>query len=79
MQWVIDRKLKIPASELDRRLAELRVAYPAECSYAMMNLLDSHDTDRVASMALNPDRPYNQQNREQEQAPYDARKPGAPT
>lgn len=78
VQWVIDRKLKIPASELDRRLAELRVAYPAECSYAMMNLLDSHDTDRVASMALNPDRPYNQQNREQEQAPYDARKPGAP-
>jgi glycosidase len=76
VQWAIDRKVRISPTELDRRLAELRVAYPAECSYAMMNLLDSHDTDRVASMALNPDRPYNQQNREQEGATYDARKPG---
>jgi glycosidase len=76
VQWVIDRASRIPASELDRRLAELRNAYAPECSYAMMNLIDSHDTDRVASMALNPDRPYNQQNREQEGARYDPSKPG---
>jgi glycosidase len=76
VQWVIDRASRIPASELDRRLAELRNAYAPECSYAMMNLIDSHDTDRVASMALNPDRPYNQQNREQEGARYDPTKPG---
>jgi len=78
VQWVIDRNLRIKPSELDRRLAELRVAYPAESTYAMMNLVDSHDTDRVASMALNPDRPYNQQNREQEGAKYDPAKPGEP-
>lgn len=76
VQWAIDRTMRIKPSELDRRLSELRAAYPAECTYAMMNLLDSHDTDRVASMALNPDRPYNQQNREQEGATYDASKPG---
>ncbi len=29
---------------------------------AMWNLLDSHDTDRLASMMVNPDRPYNQFN-----------------
>lgn len=76
VNWVIDRANRISASEFDRRLAELRLAYPAECTYAMMNLLGSHDTDRIASMALNPDRPYNQQNREQDGARYDASRPG---
>jgi glycosidase len=74
--WVIDRREKITASEFDRRLAELRMAYAPECSYAMMNLLDSHDTDRIASMARNPDRKYNHLNREQEGNPYDAGRPG---
>ena len=74
--WVIDRTKKIRAGELDARLAELRIAYPAEAGYAMMNLVDSHDTDRVASMARNPDRTYNSGNREQDGATYDASKPG---
>ena len=74
--WAIDRTKKIRAGELDARLAELRIAYPAEASYAMMNLVDSHDTDRVASMARNPDRTYNAENREQDGAKYDASKPG---
>jgi glycosidase len=76
IEWVANRTRKIAASELDRRLAELRMAYPAEAHYAMMNLLDSHDTDRIASMIRNPDRPYNQLNREQDGAPYDQSKPG---
>ena len=52
--WVGDRANKIAPSELDRRLAELRLAYPAEVTYCLMNLLDSHDTDRIASMLANP-------------------------
>ena len=76
VKWVIDRKNKISASACDAALAQLRLAYPAECTYVMMNLVDSHDTDRVASMAKNPDRGYNQKNREQEGDPYDATKPG---
>ncbi len=76
VHWVIDRANKITPTALDRALAELRLAYPAECTYAMMNLVDSHDTDRVSSMAKNPDRIYNQKNREQEGDPYDASKPG---
>jgi glycosidase len=31
----------------------------------MQNLMDSHDTDRLVSMAHNPDRPYNKENRPQ--------------
>lgn len=75
--WVGDRTNRIAPSELDRRLAELRLAYPAEVTYCLMNLLDSHDTDRIASMLANPDREYDRGNREQDGAKYDAGKPAA--
>ena len=76
--WVANRQKRIGASELDRRLAELRLAYPSEATYVLQNLLDSHDTDRIASMIVNPDREYNQENRPQEGAhAYVATKPPA--
>lgn len=75
--WVGHRAGKITPSELDRRLAELRLAYPAEVTYCLMNLLDSHDTDRIVSMLANPDREYDRGNREQDGAAYDAGKPAA--
>lgn len=67
--WVFDRKLKITASEIDRRLRELRLAYPQPATLVLQNLMDSHDTDRVASMALNPDRKYDDKNRVQDNGP----------
>ncbi len=76
--WVFNRKQRISPSEIDRRLRTLRLAYPLEATLVLQNLLDSHDTDRVASMALNPDRPYNELNRPQlEGVTYDNEKPGA--
>ena len=74
--WVFDRAQRISAGELDRRLAVVRRRHPSEATYVMQNLLDSHDTDRAVSMALNPDRAYNQQNRAQDVPSYAARKPG---
>ena len=64
--WLFDRGWKIHVSEFDRRLEELRVAYPAAATGVMQNLMNSHDTDRVVSMAHNPDRPYNERNRPQQ-------------
>ncbi len=67
---------KIKVSQIDRRLAELRLAYPAAATYVMQNLVDSHDTDRIASQMHNPDRAYDQQNRIQDNGPnYDNSKP----
>ena len=43
----------------------------------LQNLLDSHDTDRLVSKLNNPDRPYDSNNREQEDDTYDASKPSA--
>ena len=74
--WIGNHRRKLTASELDRKLAELRLAYPAEATYALMNLAGSHDTDRLASMMKNPDREYDQENREQDGARYDAGRPG---
>lgn len=77
IRWVTCDKLKVKASELDARLAELRLAYPRAATYVMQNLVDSHDTDRLVSMALNPDRAYDRENRVQDNGPrYNNAKPG---
>lgn len=76
LAWVGNREKKLKASEMDARLAELRLAYPAAAIPVLQNLLDSHDTDRVGSMLRNPDRPYNERNREQEGHLYDSSRPG---
>lgn len=75
--WVANKDKKISASELDARLAELRLAYPLEVTPALMNLVDSHDTDRVASMMRNPDRGFDQGNRPKDNPAYDGSKPRA--
>jgi len=76
LQWMRDKERKISASEMDRRLAELRRAYPAEATYVLQNLVDSHDTDRIVSKFLHPDYEYDKGNREQENSTYNGRKPG---
>jgi glycosidase len=75
--WVGNRTRKLKVSELDRRLRELRLAYPLAATLVMQNLVDSHDTDRLVSQLLNPDREYDEQNRVQDNGPnYDNHKPG---
>jgi glycosidase len=45
-------------------------------SLVQQNLFDSHDTDRLASMFVNPDRPYDGRNRIQDNGPdYSPAKP----
>ncbi len=67
--WIFDRDNKIKASEVAARLAELRLAYPEAATYTCQTLIGSHDTDRVVSMAANPDRDYDRQNRVQDNNP----------
>lgn len=47
-----------------RMLDERRQGFPLAAQYAMQNLMDSHDTDRLASMIVNAGkRPYKEPNR----------------
>ena len=82
MDFFIDEETAITAEEFAERIMELHEMYPRPMVYAQQNLLDSHDTDRVASMIANPDRPYDGANRLQDNAqhfdpPYEKRKPTA--
>ena len=69
------RRLK--PSEFDRELATIRKDYPGEISYVLQNLIDSHDTDRLASMIMNPNRKYDDQNGLRNNPNYDVGKPTA--
>lgn len=74
--WIFNQKQKITPSEIDQRLRGLRIAYPHEATLVLQNLMNSHDTDRLASMAHNPDRAYDHGNRIQDNGPnYDNSKP----
>ncbi len=52
--FFIDRKNKIKPAVFVQRLAQNRVNENGR-SAVMLNLIDSHDTDRLSSMILNPD------------------------
>ncbi|CAN5466752.1 hypothetical protein BH09PLA1_BH09PLA1_16870 [soil metagenome] len=77
-QFFVNQKTAIKPSEFNARLVELEMNYPLQVAMVQQNLFDSHDTDRAASMYVNPDRAYDAQNRPQDNAAdvgYDPRKP----
>ncbi len=55
-QFLIDRE--ISAAEFDRKLKEIRESFPDSANHVLQNLIDSHDTPRLASMVVNPGREY---------------------
>lgn len=60
--FLIDKTLA--PSGAARLLDERRQAFPAATQYALQNLMDSHDTDRLASMIVNAGRrPYSKPDR----------------
>jgi glycosidase len=50
--------------------------YPAASNYVLLNLYDSHDTDRMGSHLMNPDVPYDHRGSPNDNPTYDVRKPG---
>jgi glycosidase len=79
--FFVDQDTAISPSEFMSRLEAVVNRYPRPITYAQQNLMGSHDTDRLASMFVNPDRPYDGANRPQDNARsfdgpmYSARKP----
>ncbi len=51
-----DEKTRITTGEFDRRLRELRDAFPAGVAGVQQNLFGSHDTDRIGSHIVNRDK-----------------------
>ncbi|MEM7806639.1 MAG: alpha-amylase family glycosyl hydrolase [Planctomycetota bacterium] len=78
--FFIDQQTALSPSEFMGRLEAVINRYPRPITHAQQNLMGSHDTDRLASMFVNPDRPYDGANRPQDNAknfdpPYSERKP----
>lgn len=71
-------KSALKPSQFNDRLVKLVYNYPFQAALVMQNLFDSHDTDRSPSWFVNPDRPYDAQNRPHDNAKeigYDTRRP----
>jgi glycosidase len=68
---MIDRE--ISATDFENRLKDVRESFPDEANYVVQNLMDSHDTPRLASMVLNPGREYDKEGTPEEG--FDVRKP----
>ena len=62
--FFIDKEKQVVADTLIGKLKEIDSAYPEQNLYALQNLLDSHDTERLSSMIANPDRQYEHDNDE---------------
>ncbi len=56
--YFADEKTRITTTEFDRRLRELREAFPAGVAEVQQNLFGSHDTDRIGSHIVNRDREH---------------------
>jgi glycosidase len=65
----VNEKAAIKPSEFHDRLTAVAYTYPFQVSLCLQNLFDSHDTDRFASMFVNPDLPYDAKNRIQDNGP----------
>lgn len=71
-----DTHTAISPTDFSTLLNQLVYAYPLQAALVMQNLIDSHDTDRLASMFVNPDRGYDTSNRLQDTGPdYSLDKP----
>jgi cyclomaltodextrinase / maltogenic alpha-amylase / neopullulanase len=75
VNFFIDHKLAITGQELEARLQKMIGSYGMDTFPLLWNLMDSHDTDRLASMVVNPDREYDKQGNPRSNPNYDVRKP----
>jgi cyclomaltodextrinase / maltogenic alpha-amylase / neopullulanase len=56
--YFADEKTRISTGEFDRRLRELREAFPPGVAEVQQNLFGSHDTDRIGSHIVNRDKEH---------------------
>jgi len=75
VKFFINKNKKISVTQFDSLLKQIRTDYPAEVNYVLQNLIDSHDTDRLPSMIVNPDRVYGHANHVRGNNDYRVRKP----
>jgi glycosidase len=74
--FFIDKNTRRSATEFADYLKKIWSTIPEYNNYVLLNLMDSHDTDRLASNVINPDRFYDKHISWWDEG-YDIRKPTA--
>ncbi|MGA7161706.1 MAG: glycoside hydrolase family 13 protein [Bacteroidota bacterium] len=77
-KFVVDRKDQISPKAFADSMMMLQKEYHADNLYALQNLVDSHDVDRVGSQIVNPDRWYDHYANPGQNKKYEVRKPTEP-
>lgn len=75
INFFVDQKRVSSGREFADRLKKIYQTYGQQTSHLLWNMLDSNDTDRLASMIINPDRNYDRNARPGVNNDYDVRKP----
>ena len=75
--FFVDRKKATSGPEFASALRKMLASYPRRNGQMLLNLVDSHDTDRLASMLRNPDRTFNEQASARDNPSYDVSAPDA--
>jgi glycosidase len=68
-KFFVNQQKAIKPSEFNEICTAIAYTYPFQVSLCLQNLFDSHDTDRFASMFVNPDLAYDAANRIQDNGP----------
>ena len=77
LDFVGDVKTKITPSQFTDQLGAVIDSYGLTTVARLQDLIDSHDTDRLPSILMNPDRNYDREARpDQHHGKYDISKPG---
>jgi len=77
-RFFVNNKKASKPSQFLKEIHEILGWYAPHVNHCLQNLYDSHDTDRLASMFLNPDLEYDQSNRPQDNGPnYNTGRPTA--
>ncbi len=77
VDFFIDVNTGLTGTEFAERLQSIAYIYGRDTAHILWNLYDSHDTDRLASMIINPERDYDRDNRPAEAPDYEVRAPNA--
>jgi len=73
--FFVDQNDKLLPGEFAKQLEKLDDGYKVNFTYQLQNLLDSHDTERIATTVINPDLQYDRKRRASENPKLEVRKP----
>lgn len=76
-KFVVDVKERISPHAFADSIEMMKKQYSEDNFYALQNLVDSHDVDRIASQIVNPDRWFDHYANPAQNKNYDVRKPNA--